>query len=138
MLELGWLRREPPLAVAGVLAQGGVASEFASRLADTLGPASDVRVLVGDDCLVALGESGDLPWVDGAVWLGLDGPLFCPTTLQPNVPPDVAARAVTKHAGSGGVVVLTPTIAFSAPAPIGPPPAEKLRAMAADLSRPSR
>lgn len=53
--------------------------------------------VAGPELLVVLGVAADLPWVDGAVYLGRDADapaLLLPTTREPSVPPVLAERAL--------------------------------------------
>lgn len=54
----------------------------------------------GEPVLVALGSAEDLPWVDGAVWLGRDPDaptLFLPTVLALDPHPALVASALARH-----------------------------------------
>ncbi|MCB9694928.1 MAG: hypothetical protein H6736_24245, partial [Alphaproteobacteria bacterium] len=64
MIQVGWSLRDVPLAPVGMLATGAAAA----RLAERVSRRRDLRGVVTDDVLVVLGT--DLPWVDGAVYLG--------------------------------------------------------------------
>lgn len=57
--------------------------------------------VAGPELLVVLGVAADLPWVDGAVYLGRDADapaLLLPTTREPSVPPVLAERALVAWA----------------------------------------
>ncbi len=86
-----WSEREPPLIACAVAAWGDVAFRLGQRLLDlndeALGRLSGVA---GTNVMVLLGETEDLPWVDGVVYLGRDemAPvLLLPTHQRPVVPP---------------------------------------------------
>jgi hypothetical protein len=57
-----------------------------------------------------IGAAEDLPWVDGALYLGRDGAapsLLLPTTLEPDVPAPLLERAVLARArGSAPPIAL--------------------------------
>jgi len=106
-----WRRREPPLPVAAVVA-GGAASESLriatlKRLAE-----QEFRAAGGDGWLVVLGE--ELPWADGAVYLGWDSGVLVPTTSIPS-PPVALLRAALP---AGELVVLLPDRVLVADAPV--------------------
>jgi len=129
MIGIGWIQREPPLAVAGVAVRGGSVSHYASLLADRIDSIDGLRVVAGDKHLVALSDSAVLSWVDGATWLGLDDGLLCPTHLAPNIPSSLVRKAVSRGHGSSGVVVATPDLAIVAPMPARAPSAAILRVL---------
>ncbi len=131
-----WHPRDPPLAVAGVLGRGVVARRLAATLVDR-GTGDDVGVEVhlGRDVLVAVGAEGRLGWVDGAVWLGRDGPLLCPTVLRPIVPAGLVAAAVARRATDRGLVVATPDDAFVLARSEGRLDVNALRSFAAEAAR---
>jgi len=55
--------------------------------------------------LVVLGETVDLPWVDGAVYLGRDADapsLFLPTSREPTAPLPLVERALLARARTSG------------------------------------
>jgi len=122
---LTWRLRAQPLPVCGVLLRGDSSRTFSARVADRNDVASSLRLAVGDGYLVAVGDASDLPWVDGAVWLGRDGPILCPTTLQPDMPSALVAGALMRN-GHRGLVVATPAIAFVSDLPAGPPSTAQL------------
>lgn len=131
---VGWRRREPPLPVAGVMAEGEAAGVLADRLAIEArhGPIG-LRVHVEGQLLVALGEPTELTWAEGVTWLGQDGPILCPTDLEPDLPTDLIARAVRRHAGADGEVVVTPNLALTLGAPTNAPNPEQLTSFAAKI-----
>ncbi|GGV27449.1 hypothetical protein GCM10010495_49510 [Kitasatospora herbaricolor] len=68
--------------------------------------------------LLVLGAEGDLPWADGARYLGLDAGLLVPTTARPGPAPALWRRAL--GAADGQLCVLVPGHALVADPP---PPA---------------
>ena len=80
--------------------------------------------VAGPELLVVLGVAADLPWVDGAVYLGRDADapaLLLPTTREPAMPPVLAeraliARAQALNAAPPLAVLLDPPILASAQA----------------------
>lgn len=95
-VRAAWVPREVPLAVRGVAAHAAVAHALWMRLmaCDDRALARWRGVAAGAD-LVLLGD--ELPWVDGAVWLGRDGDApawLLPTALRPSLPCALLVRAV--------------------------------------------
>jgi hypothetical protein len=89
-----WVDREPPLAPSGVAPRGDAARELAAKLADR----GDLRGVAGAGLVVVLGT--ELPWVDGAIWLGVDplAPgLYLPTTRRPEDPIEWVEAAVLRE-----------------------------------------
>lgn len=93
MSALTWSLREPPLPPEALYASREVAPALAGRLLKL----SDARLqaLKGVKTateIVILGQTENLPWVDGALYLGQPphAPgLWIPTTAQPDFPEDL-------------------------------------------------
>ena len=101
-IPLSWRSRSAPLEPVGMAARGETARALARRLLarddDALARLSGVA---GPELLVVLGVAAELPWVDGAVYLGRDSDapaLLLPTTREPSVPPVLAERALIARA----------------------------------------
>jgi len=125
-----WSRREPPLRAAAVAATGDVLSSLqaatiacltagAGHAADPAGrstgaPGQELRAVAGDGWLVVLGD--DLPWADGAIYLGWDSGILVPTTSAP-APPAAILRAALPAAD---LVVLLPDRVLVSPTPVRP------------------
>ena len=93
-----WILREPPLSPVAVACRGESAQRLAHRVLElddeTLQKLGGVTT---HDCIVLLGESDDLPWVDGAIYFGRDQlapSLLLPTTQTLDVPLDIFERAI--------------------------------------------
>jgi hypothetical protein len=101
-IPVHWGPRAVPLAPAAVAARG----ESARSLADRLLAADDEQIsrfegVAGEDLLVVLGPAGELPWVEGAVYLGRDPSapaLLLPTTREPSLPLPLVERALIARA----------------------------------------
>ncbi|WP_405528147.1 hypothetical protein OG592_09620 [Streptomyces avidinii] len=128
-LPLRWERREPPLPAAAVLAVGdavpGLAAAALERVRDgaRLGVLADDApgLPAADRALLVLGAEADLPWADGARYLGRDAGLLVPTTARPAPAPPLWRRAL--GAAEGQLCVLVPGRALVAdpPAPVTSP-----------------
>ncbi len=98
MIPIVWKDREPPLQACAVVARG----EIAHRLAHRVLEASDEQLarwrgVANDELLVLLGERDELPWTDGATYLGRDEQapsLLLPTTKTVTVPVALFERAL--------------------------------------------
>ncbi|MFD5081384.1 hypothetical protein ACFWOG_01950 [Kitasatospora sp. NPDC058406] len=122
-VRLGWERREPPLTAAAVLATDEAVPALAAATRDRIADGARLGVLADDTALLVLGAEDDLPWADGARYLGHDGGLLVPTTARP-VPAAVLWRTAL-GAEAGQLCVLTPGHALVAapPAPATDPEA---------------
>ncbi|MEV6520699.1 hypothetical protein AB0M43_01995 [Longispora sp. NPDC051575] len=80
---LAWAPREPPLTPAAVVGFGPVASALADAAGRALAAGVRLRAAGHGSALLVLGEAEELPWVDGARYLGWDGPVLTPTTHRP-------------------------------------------------------
>lgn len=95
-LPVSWVVRATPLAPTAAIASGSAALALARRLLDSSERDLTRHVAVADGPLIAV-RAETLPWVEGVVYLGVDETadgLLLPTTLRPDVPSDVFARAV--------------------------------------------
>jgi hypothetical protein len=113
-IKIRWTQREQALTPIGVTAVGDRARALARRLlrGDLAMPMERLRGAATDDALVLLGAAADLPWVDGAIYLGKDpkaGSLLIPTNMIPSVPIDALERAlVSRFAGIAPPIVVLP------------------------------
>ncbi|MGW6915339.1 bpX5 domain-containing protein [Kitasatospora sp. NPDC054939] len=80
---LRWERREPPLPAAAVLALGDALPALAAATRTRLLAGARLAVLADDAALLVLGAAAELPWADGARYLGRDADLLVPTTARP-------------------------------------------------------
>jgi MoxR-vWA-beta-propeller ternary system domain bpX5 len=125
LIALQWRLRAAPLDPVGMAVRGAAARTLAQRLLArddaALGRLSGVAA---PDLLMVLGEAADLPWVDGAVYLGRDAEapsLLLPTTREPAVPLPLVERALLARARTSGTsppyaVLVDPPLLASAQA----------------------
>ncbi len=98
LFELTWVPREAPLLPEVVFAHGEVAINLARRLLRL--PSDRLTRLEGvfaDEMLAVKGESKDLPWVHGSIYLGSDPEIpgyFLPTALCLNAMHSLIAMAL--------------------------------------------
>ncbi|SRR6266545_55937 len=101
-ISVVWRPRTTPLDPVGVAARGEAARFLARRLLAREDEAlARMSGAAAPELLVVLGESADLPWVDGAVYLGKDAAapsLLLPTTREPAVPLPLLERAFVRAA----------------------------------------
>lgn len=97
-----WRPRARPLAPVGAAARGRAARLLAERLlARSDEELARLEGVAGEDLLVVLGPSAELPWTDGAVYLGRDPEapsLLLPTTREPSVPLPLLEQALVARA----------------------------------------
>ncbi|MER6397130.1 hypothetical protein ABT263_13920 [Kitasatospora sp. NPDC001603] len=93
-VPLRWERREPPLPAAAVLALGDAVAALAVAARERLAGGARLGVVAGDGALLVLGAEADLPWADGARYLGLDAGVLVPTTARPRPAAALWRRAV--------------------------------------------
>lgn len=139
--QLSWAEREPPLQIAGVLAQGEAAVALALRLAanlpDSLPNTSSngvtrLRVHTGSNLIVVIGQPEDLGWVEGATWLGRDGEILCPAALVANHRTDLLATLIRRDSGCEGTVVVTTSVALAFESATSAPSRQQLTEFAAN------
>ena len=111
-MTVEWSTRYEPLVAQAVMATGSAASRLAQRLlrAPQL-PTLDWAASPG--MLMFLGETADLPWVDGARYLGRDPAeprLYLPTTLEPSLPPEWIAAALERQFGLAAPYALSESL----------------------------
>ena len=112
--------RPTPLVPAAALATGPAARALAARLL-AREPAALLRLagVAGDDLLAVLGDAGDLPWVDGIVYLGREPSapaLFLPTTLTTSAPPPLVERRLIAEGLAAPIVLCAALVLSAAPA----------------------
>jgi hypothetical protein len=115
-IPVRWIARIIPLPARAVFARGAAARDLARRLLDA--PPERLRALRGcaaDDgsALFILASDGEaeLPWADGACYLGRDPAapdLLLPTNRAPAVPVDLVAAALGARLGGRGPWAVIP------------------------------
>ncbi|MFD9686051.1 hypothetical protein ACFY2K_17560 [Kitasatospora sp. NPDC001309] len=120
-VPLRWERREPPLEPVAVLALGAAVPALASATRARLTAGHRLAVAADGTALLVLGEAPDLPWADGARYLGEDDGVLVPTTARPQ--PGAALWRVALGAADGQLCVLVPGHALvgDRPAPVRDP-----------------
>ncbi|MFC4018436.1 hypothetical protein ACFOW4_10850 [Micromonospora sp. GCM10011542] len=122
-LSLRWRRRDEPLPAVAVAASGAVVTQLGADALMRVTAGAHLRACVGREqsWLVVLGDEADLPWADGAVYLGWDGGLLVPTLAQPWPCADLLReplRRLTKQ--QTGLIALLPELVLAGPLPREP------------------
>ncbi|WP_405020648.1 hypothetical protein OHV05_31090 [Kitasatospora sp. NBC_00070] len=123
-VPLRWERREPPLPSVAVLAVGAAVPGLAVAARERIRSGARLAVLAEDDpglpiadrMLLVLGAEQDLPWADGARYLGRDAGLLTPTTARPGPATALWRRAL--GGAEGQLCVLVPGRALVADPPV--------------------
>lgn len=115
--SLEWVRREPPLVPVAVVGFDEVVPLLAAAVRERLSQGIELRAAGNSRSLLVLGDAVDLPWTDGARYLGWDGGLLTPTTHRPLPPAGLWRQALLRGAGEDRLVVLLPGRALVTAAP---------------------
>ncbi len=95
-----WVPRETPLAPVAVVGFGDVARALARRLLRrTDGGLVALQGVAAPELLAVVGAEAELPWADGALYLGRDADattLYLPTALRPDVHVTLFERAFVR------------------------------------------
>jgi hypothetical protein len=96
--RLQWRPRVEPLLPAAVAATGSGRDRLSADAVDRIQAGAALRAIADTEWIVFLGGPGDLPWADGAIYLGWDGGLLVHTALEPSIPADLLRRALDRPA----------------------------------------
>jgi hypothetical protein len=126
LIPVQWRPRAAPLEPVGIAVRGEAAGVLAERLlARDDAALSRLSGVAAPGLLVVLGDGGELPWVDGAVYLGRDAEapaLLLPTTHEPSVPLPLVERALlarsARSAGAAGLSWPSPPYAVLVDPPL--------------------
>jgi MoxR-vWA-beta-propeller ternary system domain bpX5 len=117
-LALRWAPREPPLPAVAVVGTGAAGARLRVAAHERVLAGTELRATGNAGWIVLLGDASDLPWADGAAYLGWDAGLLVPTASAPWPPADLVRAAVRRAAGTGdGLVVLLPDRLLVSPVP---------------------
>ena len=116
--------REPPLTPEGVVGLE-CASELAAATLRRIDAGTELHAAAGHGWLVVLGATDDLPWADGCVYVGRDGPLLIPTTAAIAPHAELVAAALS-DSRPGGLLVVLGDLVLRGPMPSGPVDRERL------------
>lgn len=105
-VALGFLPRPTPLDALAVAATSHAKALARAALRRTDAELAALRGVAGASVLVLLGPAEQLPWCDGAIYLGRDPAapsLLLPTTLTPTLPLPLVERAIGRHVDAARV-----------------------------------
>jgi len=108
LIRPAWHDRETPLEAAAVVARGGAVSGLARSAQARLRAGATLGAAVGGPYLVVIGDDVNLPWSDGAVYLGWEATMLVPTTLEPRPRTALLSAAARRFAGAHDLVILLP------------------------------
>jgi hypothetical protein len=120
-LPVRWSRRAEPLPAAAVAASGPVAADLRADTVVRVAAGARLRACGGaGDWLIVLGEEDELPWADGATYLGWDSGVLTPTLVRPRPTPDLLREALRQLTGAQPLVALLPGVVLAGPLPREP------------------
>lgn len=115
--RLAWIDREAPLPAAGVVAHATAVAALARSADSRLDAGASLAAAYGHGYLVIIGDDADLPWADGATYLGWEAAVLVPTTRQPVPRTALIAEAARRTAGAHDLVVVLPHVVLRTPNP---------------------
>lgn len=106
-ISILWKPRFAPLSPVAVAARGAAGRALADRLL-MRDPDATTRLegVTWRDLILLVGAEADLPWSDGAIYLGRDPAapeLLLPTALLPSVPLPLLERALRRQAANAAL-----------------------------------
>jgi hypothetical protein len=127
LLKIHWQNRPDALSPCAVVAFDGAAISLAEKLLSF--EDEKLHFLQGisaEQMILLTGESENLPWTNGAIYLGRDAQmpsLLLPTTLKPSCPLDLFERALNEKFRSLSPFAVLPEkiIPFGAAKPLSRP-----------------
>ncbi|MEU7587333.1 hypothetical protein AB0A95_13635 [Micromonospora sp. NPDC049230] len=122
-LPLRWRRRDAPLPAAAVAASAAVVAELRADTLLRVTAGAQLRACAGREqsWLIVLGDPADLPWADGAVYLGWDGGVLVPTLAEPWPCADLLREPLRHHTDQpAGLIALLPGLVLAGPLPREP------------------
>lgn len=91
---LTWRPRPEPLPAAAVTVPAPATPALAAATLLRLEAGAALRAAVAAERLLVLGEAAELPWCEGAQYLGWDAGLLLPTAVAPDLPADLLAASM--------------------------------------------
>jgi hypothetical protein len=120
-LSVRWSRRSTPLPAAAVVASGAVAADLREDTLVRVASGARLRACVGNEgWLIVLGDPDELPWADGATYLGWDSGVLVPTLAQPWPCTDLLREPLRRLTGRQPLVALLPELVLAGPLPREP------------------
>ena len=117
-VPLLWALREPPIPVAGMVAQSSAAIELIKRLAEhERSGLAELKAAEGEGWVLLIGPEEMLPWVGEVTYVGWDHGLLTPTTIHPVPGAFLVRRAIERltSASAGSIMVALPGQILTSP-----------------------
>jgi len=112
-----WRDRDVPIRAAAVVAQGAAARALARSTQSRISAGASLSAACGHGYLVIIGDEVDLPWSDGAVYLGWEASVLVPTTQAPVPRTVLIAEAARRVSGTDDLVIVLPQTVLHTPSP---------------------
>jgi hypothetical protein len=126
-----WRDRDVPLAAAAVIGHGPAGVALARSARERVRAGTPLGVASGHEFVVVVGDESDLPWSDGAVYLGWEATVLVPTTREPVPRTALIAAAARRAAGAHDLVIVLPGLVLHTANPRPVTRASALRQLAA-------
>ena len=112
-----WRDRVVPIQAAAVVAHATAVSGLARSARSRLRAGANLSAAIGHGYFVIIGSEADLPWSDGAVYLGWEAAVLAPTTAEPVPRIALIAEAARREAGAHDLVIVLPGVVLRTPNP---------------------
>lgn len=116
-IPLTWRDRDAPLVAAAVVAHAGAAHHLAESARSRLRAGANLSAASAVGFLVIIGDEADLPWSDGATYLGWESAVLVPTTQVPEPATALLSDAARRFADVGSLVIVLPDMVLYTPIP---------------------
>lgn len=103
-----WHVRDSPLAAAAVVASGDALPRLKRSTYARVQIGARLIVAADHGYLLVIGNEADLPWSDGAVYLGWEAGVLVPTTSRPIPSTALIVDAARRAAADNDLVVVLP------------------------------
>ena len=112
-----WRDRAVPLRAAAVVAHGAAARDLARSARSRISAGASLSAASGHGFIVIISDEADLPWSDGAVYLGWEAAVLVPTTQEPIPRTALIAEAARRTACTHDLVIVLPHTVLRTPNP---------------------
>lgn len=118
---LTWARRPTPLPAAAVAVRVDAVPNLLSALAGRVRDGADLRLVIGPAAAVVLGDEPELPWCEGAHYLGWEAGVLVATHSTPQPAVDLLVPSLRASVPEGcDLVALLPWGILAARTPTRP------------------
>ena len=112
-----WRDRDVLLRAAAVVAHEPASRGLVRSAQSRISAGASLSAASGCDYVVIIGDEADLPWSDGAVYLGWEAAVLVPTTQEPTPRTALIAEAARRGAGTHDLVIVLPQTVLHTPSP---------------------